>query len=196
MQLQIAGKNIELGDSLQERIRDGFEGAISKYFDRATNGAVTFEKQDHEISVSCEVHLSSGIDLQASGSADDPYAALEVALEKLEKRVRRYKRRLKDHHRADQQRLPAEMASSFVLRPAEDEPEADEPDTSGDAPAVVAELKADIKTMTVSMAVLQLELVDSPALLFRNAAHGDLNMVYRRDDGHIGWVDPARNTPS
>ena len=189
MQLQIAGKNIELGQALQERISTGFEGAISKYFDRATNGNVTVEKRGHETEVVCQVHLSSGIDLQSTGRGADPYSAFEASIERLEKRVRRYKRRLKDHHKDNKEPLPAEIASAYILKSDDDE-EGD--DYLVDAPAIIAEVQTDIKTMTVSMAVLQLELVDAPALMFRNAVHGDLNMVYRREDGHIGWVDPSR----
>lgn len=148
------------------------------------------------VEVDCNVHLPSGIVLQSTGRADDPYAALEVSLDKMEKRVRRYKRRLKDHHTNGQPELPAQFAAETLIQVPADDADTDE-DTGvelGDAPLTVAETQVQIRTMTVSEAVMQLELRDVPALMFRNASHDGLNMVYRRPDGHIGWVDPA-NTP-
>lgn len=192
MQVQIAGKNIDLGAALQERIEEGLEAAVTKYFDRATEGNVSMSKEGHLYEAECQVALPSGISLQSSGEADDPYAAFENALDKLEKRVRRYKRRLKDHHRADKDPLPAESTSYFVVASTEEEDDSDVDYDAVDAPVVVAEKEADIKTMTASMAVMQLELSEVPALMFRNAVHGGLNMVYRRNDGHIGWVDPGK----
>lgn len=193
MQIQIAGRNIDLGDALKTRIEEGLEAAVTKYFDRATEGNVSMVKEGHLYEAECQVALPSGISLQSSGEATDPYTAFETALDKLEKRVRRYKRRLRDHHRPDRGPLPAEMAASFVVAPSEDESENDDDDyLTVDAPAVIAETQTNIKTMTASMAVMQLELMEIPALMFRNAVHGGLNMVYRRNDGHIGWVDPGK----
>tara|TARA_B100000678_G_scaffold143507_1_gene119808 strand:- start:33568 stop:34155 length:588 start_codon:yes stop_codon:yes gene_type:complete len=193
MQIQIAGRNIDLGDALRTRIEDGLEDAVTKYFDRATEGNVSMAKDGHLYDVECQVALPSGISLQSSGQADDPYAAFEVALEKLEKRVRRYKRRLRDHHQREKSPLPAEQALSFVVAASEEEEaESDVGYEAVEAPAVIAETETHIKTMTASMAVMQLELMEIPALMFRNAKHGGLNMVYRRADGHIGWVDPGK----
>ncbi|MFC6198720.1 ribosome hibernation-promoting factor, HPF/YfiA family [Ponticaulis profundi] len=193
MHIQIAGKNIDLGDALRTRIENGLEDAVTKYFDRATEGNVSMAKDGHLYEAECQVALPSGISLQSSAEADDPYAAFELALDKLEKRVRRYKRRLKDHHRSDKSPIPAEMAAYSVLAPVEEEAgEDDEVDyDTVEAPAVIAEKQTKVNTMTASMAVMQLELMDVPALMFRNAVHGGLNMVYRRSDGHIGWVDPG-----
>lgn len=197
MQIEIAGKNMELGDALQARIAEGVEGAISKYFDRTGEASATVTREGYLIEVDLNVHLPSGIRLQAVGSADEPYAALQVALDKIEKRVRRYKRRLKDHHRPDRTPLPSEPASSFVLQPGEEDIDEDVGEDAVSAPngkafpLTVAESDAEIRTMTVSEAVMQLELGDAPALMFRNAGHRGLNMVYRRPDGHVGWVDPT-----
>lgn len=192
MLIQIAGRNIDLGEALKSRIETGLEAAVTKYFERATEGNVSMVKDGHLYEAECQVALPSGISLQSSGEADDPYAAFELALDKLEKRVRRYKRRLRDHHRLDRSPMPMEAASAFVVAPSDD----DEAETidyeTVDAPVVVAEQKTKIKTMTASMAVMQLELTEVPALMFRNAVHGGLNMVYRRNDGHIGWVDPGK----
>ncbi len=193
MHIQIAGRNIDLGEALQTRIESGLEAAVTKYFDRATEGNVSMAKDGHLYEVECQVALPSGISLQSSGEADDPYAAFESALDKLEKRVRRYKRRLRDHHRQDRSPLPIEAASSFVVAPSDEESADSDIDyDTVEAPVVVAETQTNIKTMTASMAVMQLELTEVPALMFRNAVHGGLNMVYRRTDGHIGWVDPGK----
>ncbi len=174
---------MDVGDALRERIADGLEAAVHKYFDRSFDGNVTVEKRGHEIITECSVHLPSGIVLQSSGAASDPYASLEDSLEKMEKRVRRYHRRLKDHHKRAP--MPSEPANAFVIQSDEDiEP-------SGEAPLIVAESASDVKTMSVSEAVMQLELSETPAVLFRNVKHSGLNMVYRREDGNIGWVDPA-----
>jgi ribosomal subunit interface protein len=174
---------MDIGETLQERIADGLEAAVTKYFDRTFDGNVTVEKRGYEIITDCNVHLPSGIVLQSSGSASDPYASLEESLDKMEKRVRRYHRRLKDHHKRTP--MPSEPAASFVIQ---SDPEAE---PTGDAPLIVAESASDVKTMSVSEAVMQLELSETPAVLFRNVKHSGLNMVYRRDDGNIGWVDPA-----
>lgn len=174
---------MDVGETLQERIIDGLEAAVTKYFDRSFDGHVTVEKRGYEILTECNVHLPSGIVLQSSGAAHDAYASLEESLEKMETRVRRYHRRLKDHHKRTP--MPSEPAASFVIQSAPyTEPE-------GDAPLIVAESAADVKTMSVSEAVMQLELSETPAVMFRNVKHGGLNMVYRREDGNIGWVDPA-----
>ena len=194
MQIQITGRHMELGEALRGRIEEGLEAAVSKYFSRAGEANVFVSQQGPFVEVDCNVHLPSGIVLQSTGRADDPYAALEVSLEKMEKRVRRYKRRLKDHHAAAPQPLPASPAAESLILSSDTDDSEDTGMEAGDAPLTVAETSVQIRTMTVSEAVMQLELQDVPALMFRNAGHDGLNMVYRRPDGHIGWVDPA-NTP-
>lgn len=192
MQIQITGKHMDLGDALRGRIESGLEAAVSKYFNRTGDARVFVSQQGPFVEVDCNVHLPSGIILQSTGKAGDPYAALEDSLDKMEKRVRRYKRRLKDHH-AGNTTLPAEPAAESVIQVNGYDAESDEelPEAADDAPLTVAETAVHIRTMSVSEAVMQLELQEVPALMFRNAGHGRLNMVYRRPDGHIGWVDPA-----
>ncbi len=194
MQIQITGKHMELGAAMRGRIEAGLEAAVAKYFNRTGEASVFVSQHGPFVEVDCNVHLPSGIVLQSTGRADDPYAALEVSLDKMEKRVRRYKRRLKDHHAAAPQPLPAEAASEILIQAQDTEESDDTGIEAGDAPLTVAETRVSIRTMSVSEAVMQLELQDVPALMFRNAGHDGLNMVYRRPDGHIGWVDPA-NTP-
>lgn len=177
---------MDVGDALRERIAAGLEAGVSKYFDKTGEANVVVAKPTHLFEVDCSVHLPSGVTLQAHGEGGDAYAAFETALDKIEKRVRRYKRRLKDHQR-DKNQFPQEMIAERVIRSSEEEDEA----PAGDAPAIVAETDVSLKTMTVSMAVMQLELIDAPALMFRNAGNGGLNMVFRRKDGNVGWVDPG-----
>lgn len=194
MQIQITGKHMDLGEALRGRIEDGLEAAVAKYFNRTGEANVFVSQHGPFVEVDCNVHLPSGIVLQSTGRADDPYAALEVSLDKMEKRVRRYKRRLKDHHASAPQPMPAMAAAEALIRVSDTEDSEDTGIETGDAPLTVAETSVQIRTMTVSEAVMQLELQDVPALMFRNAGHDGLNMVYRRPDGHIGWVDPE-NAP-
>ncbi|KCZ92381.1 hypothetical protein HJO_10109 [Hyphomonas johnsonii MHS-2] len=185
---------MDLGEALRNRIEEGLEAAVSKYFNRTGEANVYVSQQGHLVEVDCNVHLPSGIMLQSTGKGSDPYAALEDSLVKMEKRVRRYKRRLKDHHANPAAPLPSEIAAGAVLKlngyANEVEEEDDEVFDVSDVPLTVAETSINIRKMTVSEAVMQLELQEVPALMFRNAGHDGLNMVYRRPDGHIGWVDP------
>ncbi len=195
MQIQIAGKHINIGDALRSHIETGLEASVRKYFDRPVDGAVTVSKEGHSFVVECSIHLTSGMGLQSHGEADNAHAAVEASLDKLEKRLRRYKRRLKNHHKTP---VETEVASSFVLRPLDDDADMDdEPVEDGGQglPIIVAETRVDVRTLTVSMAVMQLEMSEAPAIMFRNAAHGGLNMVFWRKDGNIGWIDPTRSNP-
>jgi ribosomal subunit interface protein len=195
LQVQIAGKKIEIGAALQERIAFGLEFRVTKYFNRAGEAYVTVSKPGWAFNVDCTIHLPSGVSLQAHGEGDDGYQAFEMALDKIEKRIRRYKNRLRNHRAKDS--VEAEAAFERIIVPPQDiedgEALADGVDDSGDSPLIVAEADSRIKTMTVSMAVMELEMGDSPAVMFRNAAHGRLNMVYRRADGNFGWVDPGKD---
>jgi len=202
LQVQIAGKKIEVGAALQERIAFGLENRVSKYFNRTGEAFVTVSKPGWAFYCDCSIHLPSGVTLQAHGEGDDGYQAFEMALDKIEKRVRRYKNRLRDHRAAPNGNgVLSEIAAERIILPRDETNEPDEDagaesglaGAAGDAPAIVAESDTKIRTMTVSMAVMQLELVESPAVLFRNAAHGRLSMVYRRHDGNVGWVDPGKD---
>jgi ribosomal subunit interface protein len=200
MRVQVAGRQIDVGEALKSRIADDLGRTIEKYFSRSGEAVVTVARAGVGFEVDCSLHLPSGIQLQAQGQGGDAHGAFENALGKMEKRVRRYKRRLRNHHNTQKAPLPAETAAVFVLKSLEDESEDLESEADGEAdcettdgaPLVIAETTVSVRTMTVSMAVMQLDLLDSPALLFRNAAHGGLNLVYRRADGNVGWVDPER----
>lgn len=192
MEIQISGKNIELGEALQGHVQKRLTEGVTKYFGRGADAIATFAKERHLIGCEVTAHLDSGVYLVAHGEAGDAYGAFEDALEKLEKRVRRYKRRLKNHHVNGKAALPAENASYYTLAPLAEEGEGDDAQYAADpTPVVVAETSTVLREMTVGAAVMQLDLGEAPAIVFKNAAHGRINVVYRRRDGHIGWVDPS-----
>lgn len=196
MRVQVAGRRMDVGEALRTRIEGELASGISKYFNRATDAVVTVGKNGGAgYEVECLVHLASGISLQSQGHGGDAHSAFDSALTRLETRVRRYKSRLRNHHADSKVPLPTEDATAYVLAPLEDEDEAGAAAPANGAdqgPLVIAETKMAVRTMTVSTAVMQLDLSESPALLFRNAAHGGLNLVFRRSDGNIGWIDPER----
>jgi len=198
MRVQVAGRQMDVGEALRSRIEDELSSGVGKYFNRATDAVVTVAKNGGGIGVEvdCTVHLSSGISLQAAGHAGDAHGAFSDALGKLEKRVRRYKRRLRNHHADNKSPLPAEDATAYVLAPLEGDSEDDAAPNGPDTPLVIAESTVPVRTMAVAMAVLQLDLSDAPVLMFRNAASGALNVVYRRGDGNVGWIDPERAAAS
>ncbi len=205
MQIQVSGKHLAVGDALRTRITDELNSGIEKYFERGGISAeVVVGKDGHDFRVDLVVRLATGQQLDASGSGGDAHAAFDAALGKIEVRVRRYKRRLKNHHRLAPRETP-ETAPAFVLRAPEPDDEDDLWDGSPDSDAasheppsgvIIAEAEAQLRTMTVSMAVLQLDLTESQTIVFRNAAHGGLSVVYRRPDGNIGWIDPERVKPA
>ena len=189
MDIQVSGKNIDLGDALQAHVTDRLSEGVKKYFDRGAEATVTFAREKREVECDVTTHLASGVFLAAHGRAGDAYGAFEESLEKLEKRIRRYKRRLKDHHANGKSPMPAQNASYYLLEPLkDDEEDAHEGDPS---PIIDAESQTTVREMTVGAAVMQLDLAEQPAVVFKNAAHGRINVVYRRRDGNIGWVDPA-----
>jgi ribosomal subunit interface protein len=193
MEIQVSGKNLELGDALQTHVSDRLAEGVTKYFERGAEAAVTFTRERHLVECEMTAHLDSGVFLAAHGEGGDAYTAFELALEKLEKRVRRHKRRLKNHHANGKEPMPSAAAAYYTLAPLPDESDDTErpADNEEPAPVVVAEQQTALREMTVGSAVLQLDLADTPAIVFKNAAHGRLNVVYRRRDGNIGWIDPA-----
>ena len=195
MQVQISGKHVDVGEALRTRISDDLLSSIGKYFERGGDAEVVLSRDGHGFRIDCAVTLASGQQLQSHGLGVDAHGAFDQALSKIETRIRRYKRRLKSHSTAAEAKA-AEVAASYVLRaPGVDEDlEAWELDEVGAPPAamIIAESQAQVKPMTVSMAVMELDLTELPAIVFRNAAHGGLSVVYRRSDGNIGWIDPER----
>jgi len=190
MALRISGKHMDIGESLNARIEDRISEAVDKYFGHGFSGRVTMEKQGSFFTTDITLHLDSGIDLQASARENDPHASFDKAGERIEKRLRRYKRRLKDHYNG-QTNDGAAAAYTVMSMPDENEEVAED-----FAPTVVAESSLTVRTQTVAMAVMQLELMDQPVNVFKNAANGSVNVVYRRSDGNIGWVDPSSTNGS
>lgn len=194
MDIQVSGKNMELGDALQVHVTEKLADGVRKYFDRSAEASVTFAKERHLVGCDVTAHLASGVFLAAHGEGGDAYGAFDESLAKLEKRIRRYKRRLKNHHASGKQPLPAEKASYFLLEPFKDESDdqAAANDSADPDPVIIAESETALREMTVGAAVMQLDIAEQPAVVFKNAAHGRINVVYRRRDGHIGWIDPAK----
>jgi ribosomal subunit interface protein len=193
MQVQVTGKHVDVGEALRTRVADQLSTSIEKYFDRGGGADVVVSREGNSFKVDCAVTLASGQQLTTHGVGGDAHMAFDVALEKMAKRIRRYKNRLKDHH-TQAVAKQTESAAYFVLRPSDDEDEGDEADDgeSFPEPVVIAETEKPIRSMTVSMAVMELDLTEAQTIVFRNAAHGGISVVYRRPDGNIGWIDPER----
>lgn len=186
MQLRITGKGIDVGEVLRTQIGDRLNAALDKYFDGGWSALVTLEREGAGFRTECHVHLDSGMDLQARGHAADAYISFDQSADRLEKRLRRYKRRLKN--RQTEGAGDALAATDYTIAAGDESEEADEP--IDDNPVVIAETRTSIRSMTVGMAVMALDLADAPVTVFRNVANGRLNVVYRRADGNIGWIDP------
>ena len=191
MQLSVNGKQLDMGDSLRQHIEQVIPAVVEKYFANPTDADVTVSKEGATFRTDISVHVGKGIMLQGHARSGDPYASFDEAAEHMAKRLRRYKRRLRDHHRERSLKQEALQAAQYVLA-AEEGPEAptqehDEPDQ----PMIIAEMETRIETLSVGEAVMRMDLANQPAMIFRNSAHGGLNMIYVRSDGNIGWVDPA-----
>jgi len=188
MQYQITGKQIDIGEALQVHVRQNMDEVVSKFAGRPTDANIVFSKSGHEFVCEATVHLSTGLNVQAKAHDHEIYAALDGCVEKMEKQLRRYKRRLKDHHRERAEPVELLQASSYILASSEG-PEESEPDTL--QPMIIAEMETKIPSLSVGEAVMQMELAGAPVLVFRNEKQGSgVNIVYRRDDGNIGWIDP------
>src|SRR6516165_4359289 len=185
MQLTVTGKQIDVGDALRRHVEASLSTILGKYFGTAIEAHVVASREAHLSRVEISVHIGRGIVVNAHGAASEPYSAFDAAAERVAKQLRRYKRRLRDHHAKMRESFEAgESARDYVLAPL-----AEEDDGDG-GPAVVAEMSTDLPSLTVGEAVMRMDLADAAVLLFRNRSHGELNLVYRRPDGNIGWIDP------
>tara|TARA_A100001037_G_scaffold273005_1_gene269547 strand:+ start:1450 stop:2052 length:603 start_codon:yes stop_codon:yes gene_type:complete len=184
MHITVTGKQVDVGDSLRDHVKDRITAGTEKYFGDLIDAQVVFSREGPLHRVDCSVHVGAGIYVKSHAPADDAYAGFDAAAERVEKRLRRYKRRLRNHHRS----APIENIEvpSYVLSP---EDEVQEP-TEDSQPIIVAESTTNVPTVTVSEAVMRLDLANAPVLMFRNRAHGGLSVVYRREDRNIGWIDP------
>jgi ribosomal subunit interface protein len=190
MRYQISGKQIDIGEALQTHVKAEMGETVEKYAQRPTEAIVVFSRVGHEFHCEATIHLSTGLNAAAKGHASEIYAAFESCREKMDKQLRRYKRRLRDHH--DRRSQPVEFGggSSYILA-ASEEPEEIESDVP--QPIVIAEMETKVPEVSVGEAVMQLELSGQKMLVFRNEGHGGVNVVYRRDDGNIGWIDPRNS---
>ena len=187
MRYQITGKQIDIGNALQTHVKTDLGSVLEKYAGRPTDANVVFSKSGHEYVCESVVHLSTGLTAQANAHATEIYAAFDGCLEKMDKQLRRYKRRLKDHHRERSQPVELSDAGSYILAPTDESGEADQDTVNA---MIIAETETKILSLSAGEAVMQMELANAPALVFRNEKHGGINVVYRREDGNIGWVDP------
>jgi ribosomal subunit interface protein len=212
MQLTVTGKQVDVGDALRHHVDAALEAILGKYFGTAIEAHAVFAREGHLIHAELSLHIGRGIVINSGAAAADHYLAFDAAAERLAKQLRRYKRRLRHYH--GKARAPAdepEIARSFVLAPLDEEGEADTEETDweeaghkeagheeadGAFPVVIAEMSAELPHLTVSEAVMRMDLADLPVLMFRNRSHGGLNLVYRRGDGNVGWIDPALDAAS
>jgi len=198
MHVTVKGKQLDVGDALRTHVTETLSVAVGKYFSSPIEANVVLSKDAHLYTADIQVHVGRGILLQSTAEATEPYPAFDDAAEKVAKRLRRYKRRLRDHNNRhgislSESALPARK---YIIEAPSDEDSEDEGQAmhdgaDGHAPIIVAEMETGIDMLTVGEAVMRMDLADLPALMFRNRAHGGLNMVYRRPDGNVGWVDPA-----
>jgi len=191
MTIQVTGKNVEISDAYTAYATDKVLVSLEKYVGPEISGHLRLEKQRGRFHTNCSIRLRSGLLLEAKGSGADAYASVDAAMEKLEKRVRRHKRRLKSHHHGgkDRQTIPESLERDYMVEVQEG---LDEGAVDDSNPVVIADTEFMLKVLSVGEAVMRLDLTDAKFLVFRNAGTGSTNVVYRRDDGNIGWIDPEQ----
>ena len=187
MGLRISGKNLDIGDAMRGHVQEKIAAVVARYFDGGLQGHVVVEREGSGFRTDCALHLSSGVTIAADGKGQEPYASFEQAAERIEKRMRRYKSRLKDHHGGpNDESGPAELFAEHVIETPDENA-----DAAGFSPAIIAETHARLKTMTVAAAVLELDVTGANVTVCRHAGSQPVNLVYRRRDGNIGWIDPG-----
>jgi len=187
MSFRISGKNLDIGEALRERVNARIAEVLAKYFDGGYSGHVTVAKDGFGFRTECAIHLDSGITLHTEANAADAYASADQAALRVEKRLRRYKRRLKDRGAARQHNGAALDAPSYVIEAPSQETDDEITEFN---PVIIAESTTALKQLSVSEAVMELDLTGAPVVVFRHASDGRINLVYRRPDGNVGWVDP------
>ena len=186
MDISVQGKHVDVGDALRSHAEENLGLTVAKYFNRALGAAVTFSKDGQSFRVDISVHAGRGLSMQGSALNDDAYIAFDQSLERIAKQLRRYKRRLNDHHKDTHD--DSLMGQQYVIAPEHEE---EVPEDS--QPVIIAEMPHEISSLTVSEAVMRMDLANTPLMMFRNRAHGGINVVYRRQDGNIGWIDPSES---
>ncbi len=188
MVLRVSGKNLDIGEALRGQVQDRIADAMAKYFGGGFSGHVTVARDGSGFRTECALHLDSGVVLQSAGEAGDAYASFDQAAGRIETRLRRYKNRLRD-------RRPDADSSDPLAYVVLEAPEDDVEEADGWSPVIVAESTRPLRRMTVGFAVLELDLTGAPVIVFRHAGHGRINIVYRRSDGNVGWIDPPPAGP-
>ncbi len=189
MDIRVSGHQVDTGEALRQHVDDRLQGIAEKYFARAISAQVTFGKGPHDHGFTCDIvaHVMQGLVLKGSHSApSEAHLAFDGAADKIEKQLRRYMRRLKDRNNGQQQAMMADFDAGYTVFQVEETEEV------ADAPAIIAETRVDVPDASVSDAVMMLDLRNTNALLFKNTGTGAYNVVYRRTDGTIGWVEPNR----
>lgn len=188
MDISVSGKQVDVGDAFRIHAEDELTDAVTKYFEKAINAHVVLTKHASTMHVDISVHPGPrGLIVQGHGDADEAYPAFEMALERIKKQLRRYKRRLVDDHRRRAATDEIVEAQQYVIQPEHAEDEVPEEHQ----PIIVAEMQTDIATISVSEAVMRMDLANVPVLMFRNSKTDTLSVVYHRKDGNIGWIDPS-----
>ena len=195
MTLRISGKSISVGEALRSRVSERTDEVLRKYFDGNYSGHITLSKDGFGFRTDCSLHLDSGITLEADSNATDAYASADQALLMIEKRLRRYKSRLKDRSARKTYAANAALADidapSYVIEaPAEGDEE-----VTAYSPVIIAEATTSLKRLSVSEAVMELDLTGAACIVFQHGSSGRVNIIYRRTDGNVGWVDPPAVTP-
>jgi len=186
MEVSFKGRHVDIGDALKEHAESSLQNHVKKYFAHALDANVVFSKEGHGFRADISVHAGRGMVMQGGGDAGDAYSAFDNALNRIAKQLRRYKRRLRSHHKGPDTEETV-LAQQYVIAPENEDREAE----ADDQPVVIAEMPHQIATLTVGEAVMRMDLADAPVIMFRNRANGGLNVVYRRTDGNVGWIDPS-----
>lgn len=193
MDINVTGRKMNVGEALTQHVQDRLGMVSEKYFDRSIDASTTFAKEGHLYRADVSLHPNQGVNLHSRGEADDPYAAFEEAAEKVEKQLRRYKRRLKNHHNTPGREAVAELARDAVLAPEPEDMNGEAVDAPlEDQPIIIAESNREIPKVSVSDAAMLMDLADANAFMFRNSRNDSLEVVYRRRDGNIGWISPGQ----
>lgn len=188
--LRVSGKSVDVGEALRTRVTEKLDESLSKYFQHGSSGHVTISREGSGFRADCVLHLDSGTVLEAHGVAQDAVAAADDAALKIEKRLRRYKRRLKDRSGTIRAHEAQQLAANYVIEAPDEEAEEQE----GWSPVTIAESTAALPQLSVRDAIAELDLTGAPVIVFRHAGNGGINIVYKRRDGNIGWIDPSPET--
>lgn len=190
MEIKVSGRKINVGEALTTHIEDRLNLIAEKYFNRSIDAAVIMSKEGHLSRADCTLHVPQGIKMQSHSDGEDPYGAFEGAAEKIEKQLRRYKRRIKNHHTSPSRSAVQELANEIVLAPHDEEVKGEEASKDDHQPMIIAEARHEIPTLSVGDATMLMDLADATVFMFRNAKNDGLEVVYKRPDGNFGWISP------